>query len=126
MDPKGNVLIKREIVHTKFWPNEHVNFLTGEVTNLEKEYKEGLAGKMVTVMDIAIDGEEYLVLGHTKEGGAFLWTIDKKDTVAFIPVIKKYGTLMPAGLSPMEEFEYLAKSMSSEYEEYRKKFDDEN
>ncbi len=77
-------------------------------------------------MDIAVGGDEYLVLGNTKDGGAFLWTIDKRDTVAFIPVIKKYGTLMPAGLSPMEEFAYLAKNMSSEYEDYLEKFKDEN
>lgn len=109
MDPKGQVWINQEFVHTKIWPNPQLNFLTGETSDLEREYKEALAGKLVTVMDIAVDGSGYLVLGKTKEGGHFLWMIEKGDTRAFLPVIKKNGILMPAGMSPIEEFEYMAK-----------------
>lgn len=108
MEPKGKVWIKREFSATKIWPNPQFNFLTGETTDLEKEYKEALAGNLVTVMDISVDGSGYLVLGETKEGGHFLWTVEKEDTKGFLPVIMKNGILMPAGLDPLEEFRYMA------------------
>lgn len=120
MDPKGNVWIKQEFVHTKIWPNPQFNFLTGETQDLEKEYKEALAGKLVVVMDISVDDSGYLVLGKTKEGGHFIWMIEKEDTRGFIPVIKKNGVMMPAGLSPMEEWVFMAKhfdNMSKNYTE---------
>lgn len=107
MDPKGHVWIKKEFVHTKIWPSKQMNFLTGEEMNLEKEYKEALAGKLVTVMDVAVDDGGYLVMGNLEDGGPFLWMIEKGDTKGFIPVIKKNGILMPAGLSPIEEFKYM-------------------
>lgn len=107
MDPKGHVWINREFVHTTIWPNAQHNFLTGETHDLETEYKEALAGKLVTVMDIAVDDSSYLVLGKTKEGGHFMWMIEKGDTRGFIPVIMKNGTLMPAGMSPIEEFKWM-------------------
>jgi hypothetical protein len=113
MDPKGHVWIKREFVHTKIWPNSQYNFLTGENIDLEKEYKQALAGQLVTVMDISVDDSGYLVLGHLKEGGPFLWMIEKGDTAGFVPIIKKNGILMPAGMSPVEEFEYVAKYMAN-------------
>ena len=91
MGPKGNVWIKTEFKATTIWPNPQPNFLTGEVKDIEKEYKEALAGKLVTVMDIATDDSGYLVLGKTKDGGDFLWMIEKEDTRGFIPVIKKMG-----------------------------------
>lgn len=112
MDPKGHVWINREFVHTKFWPGKQFNPITGKETDLEKEYKEGLAGKLVTVMDIAVDGNGYLVIGKTKEGGSFLWMVEKGDTKGFLPVIKKNGILIPAGLNPIEEFAYIAKHYS--------------
>jgi len=83
------------------------NLLTGDVLDLEKEYKESLAGRMVTVMDVAADDSVYLVLGKNKEGGHFLWMIEKGDTKCFLPVIKKNGILMPASLSPIEEFQWM-------------------
>jgi hypothetical protein len=42
MEPKGNVWIKTEFKATTIWPSPHFNFLTGETTDLEKEYKEAL------------------------------------------------------------------------------------
>lgn len=108
MEPKGNVWIKKEFEATKIWPNPHINFLTGETRDLEKEYKEALAGRLVTVMDISFDDSGYLVLSKTKDGGDFLWMIEKEDTRGFIPIIKKNGILMPAGLDPLEEFKYMA------------------
>ena len=109
MDPKGHVWINREFVHTTLWPNELFNPLTGETRNLEKEYKEALAGKLVTVMDIANDDSGYLVLGESKESGHFIWMIEKEDTKGFLPIIKKNGIIMPAGMSPIEEFQYMMK-----------------
>ena len=107
MDPKGHVWINQEFVHTTLWPGEQFNPLTGETYDLEKEYKESLAGKLVVVMDVAVDDSGYLVLGKTKEGGHFLWMVGKGDTRGFVPVIKKNGILMPAGLSPLEEFKWM-------------------
>jgi hypothetical protein len=113
MDPKGNVWINREFKHTKLWPSVSFNPLTGETTDLEKEYKEALAGNLVQVVDIAVDGEGYLVYAESKSYGPFLWTIEKGDTKGFIPVIKKNGILMPAGMSIIEEIEYMAKHYAS-------------
>lgn len=109
MNPKGTVLINREIVHTKNWPSPiyFPNYI-----NLEEEYKKALAGKIATVMDIAVDESGYLVLGKTEKGGDFLWIIEKEDVKIFMPVIKKYDTIIPAGLTPIEEFEFLAKTFS--------------
>jgi hypothetical protein len=121
MGPKGNVWIKTTFEATKIWPNPQFNFLTGEEINLEKEYKEALAGKMVTVMDIANDDSGYLVLGKTKDGGDFLWMVEKEDTRGFIPIIKKNGILMPAGLSPIEEFKYMAEHYARMSENFKTK-----
>jgi hypothetical protein len=116
LNPKGTVLINREFVHTKLWPSPQVS-LSGTV-DLEKEYKEALAGRIAAVMDIAVDGSSYLVLGETKRGH-FIWDIDKRDTQVFLPIIKKNGIVMPVGMSPVEEFEYMAKYMSSDYKHYQ-------
>jgi hypothetical protein len=121
MEPKGNVWIKNEFTATTIWPNPQFNFLTGEEIDLEKEYKEALAGKLVVVMDIAVDGSGYLVLGKTKQGGDFIWMIEKEDTRGFIPVIKKNGILMPAGLSPIEEFKYMAEHYARMSENFKNK-----
>lgn len=120
MDPKGKVWINREFVHTKNWPSTQFNPLTGEVIDLEKDYKEALAGQLVTVMDVAVDDSGYLVLGKSKEGGHFLWMIEKGDTRAFLPVINKYGTVIPAGMSPFEEFVYMAKHYANMENSYTK------
>ena len=32
------------------------------------------------VLDIAVDGSSYLVLGEGEKSGTFIWDIDKKDT----------------------------------------------
>jgi hypothetical protein len=109
MDAKGHVWINREFVHTKIWPNRHINPITGKVVDLEKEYKEALAGKLVTVMDIAIDDSGYLVLGDGDTTGHFMWMVEKGDTKGFLPVIKKYGTIIPAGMDPADEFMWVAK-----------------
>jgi len=119
MEPKGNVWIKTEFKATTIWPSPHFNFLTGETTDLEKEYKEALAGKLVTVMDIAVDGSGYLVIAKTKSGVDFIWMIEKEDTRGFIPVIKKNGVLMPAGLSPIEEFKYMAEHYARMSENFK-------
>jgi hypothetical protein len=81
---------------------------------MEKAYKEALAGKLTLVMDISVTDDGYLVYAESKEVGPFLWMIEKEDTVegSFLPLIWKYGQLIPAGMSTMEEFAYLAKNMS--------------
>lgn len=121
MEAKGHVWINREFIHTKLWPSKQSNFLTGEETDLEKEYKEALAGKLATVMDIAVDDSGYLVMGNLKDGGPFIWMIEKGDTRGFVPVIKKNGILMPAGLSPIEEFKYMMEHHARMSENFKTK-----
>jgi len=36
--------------------------------------------------------------------------IEKEDAVGYIPLIKKNGVIMPGGMSPMDEFMWLAKN----------------
>lgn len=119
MTPKGNVLLKTEFTATKLWPPPQ--FTLSGMVDLEKEYKEALAGKMVTVMDIAVDDSGYLVLGESKTVGQFIWMIEKEDTRGFIPVIKKNGVIMPAGMSPIDEFAFMAEHFSKESKHYTKK-----
>lgn len=109
MEAKGNALIKNAFKHTKNWPNPQTNFITGEVIDLEAEYKKGLAGRLCLVLDIAVDGNSYLVLGQSEKVGDFLWLVEKEDIAQFLPIIKKNGVVMPAGMSPIEEFAWLAK-----------------
>lgn len=111
MNPKGNVWINKEFVHTTQWPTSEMPTMHG-IMNLEKEYKEALAGKLVTVLDIAVDDSGYLVLGEGKNVGQFIWQIEKGDTKGFIPVIKKNGVLIPAGLNPLEEMVEIVKGQT--------------
>lgn len=117
MNQKGFVLLRQEFKHTKIWPGE--TFTLDGVQDTEKIYKEALAGKVCPVLDIAFDGSAYLVLGTFKKGGQFIWNIEKEDTVVFLPVIKKNGIIMPAGMSPIEEFEYMAKNMDTSMYDYK-------
>ena len=107
MEPKGNVLIKREFLATKIWPNPQLT-LKGMV-DLEAEYKKALAGKMTLVLDIAVDDSGYLVYADSPTIGPFIWQIEKEDTYpdSFIPVYKKNGKLIPAGLSGIEQFIWM-------------------
>jgi len=121
MDPKGYVLIKHEFTATKIWPGKAFSLSQGWI-DMEKLYKEALAGQLVVVMDISVNNDSYLVLGRSKEVGDFLWMIEKDDTRegSFMPIIFKYGILMPAGLSAMEEFALLAESIGKEAKKYTK------
>jgi hypothetical protein len=114
MEAKGVVVIKHEFTATKIWPGKTFSFKEGWI-DMEKIYKEALAGKMVTVMDISVDNKAYMVLGESKEYGEFIWTVEKEDTRdgSFLPLIRKYGTIMPAGLSAVEEFAYLAENLKN-------------
>jgi hypothetical protein len=119
MEAKGHVLIKRTFEHTKKWPSPEFSF-SGPPMDLEKEYKEALAGKLVLVVDICVGDSGYLVCANSKTCGDFLWMIEKGDTNGFIPVIKENGIVMPAGMSPIEKFEYIAKYMNNESYQYKK------
>lgn len=110
MEPKGYIFINREFVATKLWPGEQIT-MSG-VIDLEAEYKKALAGKPAMVMDIAVDGSAYLVLGHSDVVGNFMWQVEKEDTYGnILPVIWKNGHLIPAGMSPMEEMAYMMKNI---------------
>jgi len=121
MDPKGFVLCKREFIATKMWPDKKYSF-EGSI-DLEKEYKEALAGKQVMVIEISNDNECYMVYAKTSKGDPFIWSIEKADTVegSFMPLKWKDGILMRADLSPIEEFRYLAEHLSEiDSKEYKK------
>lgn len=71
---KGYIGIKPVISHSK----EPGRGPLGE--DLTKDYFEALQGKTVPIMDIAVDGSSYLVLGTGEVSGGFIWDIDKEDT----------------------------------------------
>jgi len=75
-EPKGYVIVDKELKYTKE-PG-----LGPDGKDLTKPYFDALKLKMVPVMDIAVDGSEYLVLGDSPEAGSFLWFMDKRDTIS--------------------------------------------
>lgn len=83
---EGKVFVKPIFVHTKNWPDP-VEGGPDPKINYEKAYKEGIAGKLVTVIETSVDGKGYLVLAEQKEVGTYLWMIEKEDTVpgTYIP-----------------------------------------
>lgn len=110
MEPKGYIFVKREFQATTMWPNQQ--YTLDGIVDLEAEYKKALAGKPVQVMDIAVDGSGYLVLGHSDTVGTFMWMIEKEDTIGnILPVMWKNGQLIPTGMSPMEEMMYMMKDI---------------
>ncbi len=73
--PKGYIGIKHEITHSrKPGPGPFPGI------NLDEDYFNALQGKTVPVIDIAVDGSSFLVLGQGEKSGGFLWDIDKEDT----------------------------------------------
>ncbi len=73
--PKGYIGINPEITHSKTPGMSPL----GDY-DMTKDYFEALQGKMVQIIDIAVDGSSFLVYGEGKLSGGFLWNIDKEDT----------------------------------------------
>ena len=73
--PKGYIGIKPEIKHSR--EPGPAPLLDYDIT---KDYFDALRGRTVPVIDIAVDGSSYLVLGKGEISGQFLWDIDKEDT----------------------------------------------
>lgn len=115
-DPIGNVWIAREFKHTTHWPGMQYT-LKGHI-DLEKEYKEALAGQLVQVLEDG--GDCYLVYAECKSFGGFIWTIEKGDTKGFVPIIKKNGIIMPAGMGLIEEMIFTVKAQAREMKYYNK------
>lgn len=108
--------MKREFKATTMWPDKQ--YTLNGIVDLEKEYKEALAGKPCTVLDIAVDKSGYLVLGHSETAGDFLWMIEKEDTIGeILPVKWKNGQLIPTGMDMMEEMIYMAQNMKDIYDD---------
>jgi hypothetical protein len=76
-EPKGYVITEKEFKHT-MEPPEH---MLGCDYNMKEEYFKALQGKMLRVMDIAVDGSSYLLLGDSPNTGQFIWDVDKRDTI---------------------------------------------
>jgi len=88
-EPKGYIIIDKELKHTKE-PG-----IGPDGKDLTEAYFNALKLKMVPVIDIATDGDSYLVLGNSPEIGGFLWSVDKRDTISkLIP----YNILHPEPL----------------------------
>lgn len=115
MDIIGHALIHKEFKHTDLWPDEQIT-LNGPVDK-EKQYKEALAGNLVPVLEISRDESDYLVYSESEEAGAFIWMIDKRDVRQFIPVVVENGIPMPAGLSGIEKFKWMAMHFGFKEEE---------
>ena len=96
-EPKGYVIVDKELKYTKE-PG-----LGPDGKDLTKPYFDALKLKMVPVMDIAVDGSEYLVLGDSPEAGRFLWFMDKRDTIsALIPYDLVRPSFICEGLEGLE------------------------
>ncbi|MDD5547044.1 MAG: hypothetical protein PHO67_07840 [Candidatus Omnitrophica bacterium] len=92
-EPKGFVIVDKEIKHTKPPPEK----ILGCDYNLKEEYFNAMQGKMLKVVDVAVDGSDYLVQAEGKKAGVFLWMVDKRDTIGeMIP----YSVMRPL-LKPM-------------------------
>lgn len=74
--PKGYVIVDKELKFTR----EPGAGPDGE--DLTKPYFDALKLKMVVVMDVAVDGSDYIVLGDSPEVGQFMWFVDKRDTIS--------------------------------------------
>lgn len=86
---KGYVSTDKELKYTTKWPdNVSTRLMCGREYDIVKDYRDALTGKInLPVMDTAVDGSDYLVLGHGKESGAFLWFVDVRDTLLYIPAV---------------------------------------
>lgn len=80
-EAKGYIGIKPVISHSRE-PGMSLPGMGGlmETYDLTKDYFDALQGKTVPVIDIAVDGNSYLVLGNGEKSGQFIWDIDKEDT----------------------------------------------
>jgi hypothetical protein len=75
-EPKGYVITEREFKYTMEPPD-----MPGCDYNMKEEYFKALQGKMLRVMDVAVDGSRYLLLGDGPKTGQFIWDVDKRDTI---------------------------------------------
>jgi len=103
--PKGFVIVDKELKHTM----EPTASMPGCDYNLKEEYFGAMQGKMLKVVDVAVDGKDYLVQAESPKAGVFLWMVDKRDTIGkMIPyaVISQFrhmclqDAMKAAGLEP--------------------------
>ena len=103
--PKGFVIVEKEIKHTLPPPEK----IGGCDYNMKDEYFGAMQGKMLKVVDVAVDGKDYLVQAESPKAGVFLWTVDKRDTIGeMIPyaVVSQFrhmrlqDAMKAAGLEP--------------------------
>lgn len=80
--PKGFIIVKKELKHTMPPPEK----MMGCDYNLKEEYFNAMQGKMLKVVDVAVDDSDYLVQAESPKAGVFLWTVDKRDAI---------GTMIP-------------------------------
>ncbi len=84
--PKGYVQVANEITHTR---GPGVQYIPGSTwgKDLTPIYFSAMKGRYLRVMDVAVDGHEYMVLAEGPETGVFMWFLDKQDTVGEMEAI---------------------------------------
>ena len=118
--PKGFVIVDKELKHTLPPPERMV----GCDYNLKDEYFSAMQSKMLKVMDVAVDGSDYLVMAESPKAGVFMWMVDKRDTIGeMIPYaimsplfhhLSLRDALKAAGLDPddlSEVIDIMSKAM---------------
>lgn len=75
--PKGYVIVDKELNFTKS-PGQpaFVDY------DLKEDYFNALKYRMVTVIDVAVSGDSYLVMADGEKSGTFIWEVDKRDTIS--------------------------------------------
>lgn len=102
--PKGYVIVDKELKFTRKPPK--VDYLDYDIA---EDYFKALKLKMVPVIDVAVSGDAYLVLGQGEKSGTFIWEVDKRDTISkLIP----YDVLHPEAAS-LDKLIELSKRIAS-------------
>lgn len=130
--PKGFVIVDKELKHTLPPPERMV----GCDYNLKDEYFSAMQGKMLKVVDVAVDGSSYLVMAESPKAGVFMWSLDKRDTIGkMIPyaVISQFrhmrlqDAMKAAGMEPDafsdEVIDIVSKAIGVDLVEVFKKFE---
>lgn len=112
-EPKGYIIIDKKLEHTRLPENIATTLMGRESYDIAEDYRNALCLRMVPVIDIAVDGSDYMVLGRGEKSGDFLWCVDKRDTIGeLIP----YSLLHPEP-SPEDVIKMLQRMISGEVTE---------
>lgn len=109
MSVKGTVIVKdltKGEIHSMMLKEEDRKTFVDYIS------VEDVSSKALSVIDIAVDGSGYMCHVTRKNGQQVLVDIDKRDTIGFLPVVKKDGRLMSAD-EFNNPFKYIMNMMKS-------------